>query len=288
MEKIKKENFFRRGLKAVTGLKSRKAFALPYILFMLFFVVLPLFVILVRAFMAPDDYGVVHFSLSNFARLFDPEFPFFAVLWRSIWVGFVTSALCLLLGYPIAYFLSQSKYNKSATIYMLFVLPIWMNFLIRSVATKTLFETIGIEIVGDIGPVLFGMVYNFLPFMILPIYNVLSKMDKNLIEAAADLGANDRQVFTRTIVPLSMSGVVSGFTMVFMPTISTYVISDLFSNRQIWLFGNLIDNIARDISVESQYVSSTLSLVMLLIIGVTMFFSNKFDKLGENKGEGLW
>jgi spermidine/putrescine transport system permease protein len=284
---MEKTSFWRRTLKSVTGLKSRKAFALPYIFFMTFFVVLPLAVVLISAFLAPDENGTLRISLSNFGKILGGEIGFFPMLWRSLWVGIVNSALCLLIGYPIAYFLSNAKYNKTSTAYMLFVLPIWMNFLIRTVATKALFDAVGIEL-GGMGPVIFGMVYNFLPFMILPIYNVLTRMDKNLIEAASDLGANYRQVFTKTIIPLSMPGVVSGFVMVFMPTISTYVISDLLSYNQITLFGNLINKTAGQTSANSYYLASGLSMIMLIFIGAIMLFSNKFDKLGDSKGEGLW
>ena len=271
----------------MTALKSRKAFALPYILFMLLFVILPLVIILLYAFMVPDRDGVWHFTFRNFGRIFGGDLPFFAVLGRSLYVGLFNSLLCLLIGYPIAYFLSSKKYNKSSVAYMLFILPMWMNFLLRTVATKNLFDGLGVEL-GGMGPVMFGMVYNFLPFMILPIYNVLSKMDKNLLEAAVDLGANDRQVFLKAVVPLSAPGIVSGILMVFMPTISTYVITDFLSNGKIALLGNLIDIVASGTALDSLNVGCALSVVMLLLIGATVLLSNKFDKLGDSKGEGLW
>jgi spermidine/putrescine transport system permease protein len=274
------KGFFKR----LSLLKSRKAFAIPYAVFMLLFVVFPLLLIIFYAFTVPDEAGALVFGLENFLRFFK-DYVYLQVFIRSVLVGLATTVICLIIGYPIAYILSNKKYNRSSTAYMLFVLPMWMNFLLRTVATKELFFFLGINL-GGLGPVMFGMVYNFLPFMILPLYNVLSKMDKNLLEAASDLGANERQVFFKTIVPLSMPGVVSGFLMVFMPTISTYVITDLLSNNTYSLFGNIIFN---ETNTSSYYgAGCALSIIMLIIIGLTVMISNKYDKLGESKGEGLW
>jgi spermidine/putrescine transport system permease protein len=243
---------------------------------MALFIVLPLLLIIYYAF--TDKNG--SFTLNNFVR-FLTENESRSSFIMSIWVGLITTVCCLLIGYPVAYILARTKIVKGKGLIVLFILPMWVNFLLRTLATRNLFESLNIGL-GEFTTV-FGMVYNFLPFMILPIYTTLLKMDKSLIEAAQDLGANTTNIFFRVIFPLSVPGVLSGVLMVFMPTISTYAIADLLSRNTFQLFGNLIN--LHMISAQNWNYSSALSIIMLAIVGLIMAFSNKERKEEES---GLW
>ena len=194
------------------------------------FVVLPLLLVLVYA--LQDGSG--HFTLSNVTKFFTDSdaLSTFAV---SIEIAIETTLLCILIGYPAALILSNKEYNRSAVTIVLFIMPMWINALMRTLATAELFNVLGIHL-GK-GTLLYGMVYDYLPFMIYPIYNVLDKMDKSYAEAAQDLGATPWKVFWKVIVPLSMPGVASGVLMVFMPTVSTFAISEFLTNNKIKLFG---------------------------------------------------
>lgn len=155
-------------------------------------------------------------------------------------IGALNTIICLLIGYPIAYLLANKKYNSNKVIVMLFIMPMWINFVLRTAATRDLLTAIGIK--GGNMPylaVMIGMVYNYLPFVILPLYSTMLKMDKSVIEASSDLGAKPYQTFIKTIIPMSMPGIISAATMVFMPTMSSFVISDILGERKIQLLGNL-------------------------------------------------
>jgi len=182
------------------------------------------------------------------------------------------------LGYPAAYILSRINSSTARIVVMLFILPMWINVLVRTLATVALFDFLRLPL-GE-GALIFGMVYNFLPFMIYPIYNVLQKMDHSLIEAAEDLGATPRQVFTRVVFPLSMPGVVSGIMMVFMPTISTFAIAELLTMNNIKLFGTTIQE---NINNGMWHYGAALSLIMLIIIGITSLFTDSSEE-GANEG----
>ena len=186
------------------------------------FVILPLLLIVVYAFM--DDAG--HFTLGNFAKFFAHPEAINTFVY-SIGVAIITTVVCILLGYPAAYILTQTRMKYASTVVVLFILPMWVNILIRTLATVALFDFMNVSL-GE-GALIFGMVYNFLPFMIYPIYNTLQKLDKSYVEAAQDLGANPMQVFFKAVLPLSMPGIVSGILMVFMPTISTFAIAGLLA-----------------------------------------------------------
>ncbi len=255
---------------------TKKVFSYPYVLFMLIFVIIPLVMILVYAFLDGDG----AFTFENF-RIFFTSRSSLYVLGNSLFVGIVTTALCLLIGYPAAYILSKS-HNGGRVLILLFVLPMWVNFLIRTLATKAIFISLGIEL--GMGTVLFGMVYNYLPFMILPLHTVLSGIDRSYEEAAKDLGADDATVFLKTVLPLSKSGIISGITMVFIPTISTYAISQLLSNGKIFLFG---DSIALKFSQDMYGVGSVMSLVMLAFVLVSSFLMNRYNK-DASLGRSLW
>lgn len=250
---------------------KRSSWALPYFIFLVFFVVLPLLLVLVYA--LQDGSG--HFTLSNVTKFFTDSdaLSTFAV---SIEIAIETTLLCLLIGYPAAWILSNKEYNRSAVTIVLFIMPMWINALMRTLATAELFNVLGIHL-GK-GTLLYGMVYDYLPFMIYPIYNVLDKMDKSYAEAAQDLGATPWKVFWKVIVPLSMPGVASGVLMVFMPTVSTFAISEFLTNNKIKLFGTIIQE---NINSSMWNYGAALALIMLVIIGLTSFLQGSDKKSSE-------
>ena len=235
------------------------------------FVVLPLLLVLVYA--LQDGSG--HFTLSNVTKFFTDSdaLSTFAV---SIEIAIETTLLCILIGYPAAWILSNKEYNRSAVTIVLFIMPMWINALMRTLATAELFNVLGIHL-GK-GTLLYGMVYDYLPFMIYPIYNVLDKMDKSYAEAAQDLGATPWKVFWKVIVPLSMPGVASGVLMVFMPTVSTFAISEFLTNNKIKLFGTIIQE---NINSSMCNYGAALALIMLVIIGLTSFLQGSDKKSSE-------
>ena len=250
---------------------KRSSWALPYFIFLVFFVVLPLLLVLVYA--LQDGSG--HFTLSNVTKFFTDSdaLSTFAV---SIEIAIETTLLCILIGYPAAWILSNKEYNRSAVTIVLFIMPMWINALMRTLATAELFNVLGIPL-GK-GTLLYGMVYDYLPFMIYPIYNVLDKMDKSYAEAAQDLGATPWKVFWKVIVPLSMPGVASGVLMVFMPTVSTFAISEFLTNNKIKLFGTIIQE---NINSSMWNYGAALALNMLVIIGLTSFLQDSDKKSSE-------
>ena len=248
---------------------KRSSWALPYLIFMILFVALPLVLILVYA--LQDGNG--GFTFDNILRFFSDS-DAIATFALSIEVAIENTALCILIGYPAAWILANKKYNKRAVTLVLFILPMWINALMRTLATAELFNVLGVRL-GK-GTLLYGMVYDYLPFMIYPIYNVLRKMDKSYSEAAEDLGANPFQVFWKVTVPLSMPGVKSGILMVFMPTVSTFAISEFLTNGKIKLFGTIIQE---NINSSMWNYGAALSLIMLLIIGVTTLISGDYGKV---------
>ncbi len=256
---------------------SRKSWTIPYVVFATVFVVIPLLLIVAYAFM--DDGG--NFTLANFIKFFSHPEAINTFVY-SIGIAIITTLVCILLGYPAAYILSNSHLSNSRTMVVLFILPMWVNILVRTLATVALFDFFSIPL-GE-GALIFGMVYNFIPFMIYPIYNTLQKMDKSLIEAAQDLGANPVQVFFKTVLPLSMPGVMSGVMMVFMPTISTFAIAELLTMNNIKLFGTTIQE---NINNSMWNYGAALSLIMLFLIGATSLLGSD-GKNTESEGGGLW
>lgn len=253
-------------------LSSRKSWTIPYVCFAMIFVVLPLLLIVGYAF--TDENGM--FTLSNFQN-FAHHAEDVNTFVYSIGIAIVTTLACIILGYPAAYILAQTKMKYAQTIIMLFILPMWVNILVRTLATVALFDYADIAL-GE-GALIFGMIYNFIPFMIYPIYNTLQKMDRSYIEAAQDLGASPLQVFYKTILPLSMPGVTSGVLMVFMPTISTFAISELLTMNNIKLFGTTIQE---NINNSMWNYGAALSLIMLVLIGASTLFAS--DDSNTEKG----
>ncbi len=263
----------------------RKGLALPFALFLILFVIIPILFIIFYAF--TDNQGF--FS-------FDAVVSFFTsttklnVLLVSILVGLFNTVLCLLIGFPLAYLLANPKFNKNYVLVMLFVMPMWINFVLRTGALRDLlsivlgwFNTTNGE--HPLFCTMVGMVTNYLPFTILPLYSTMLKLDKSQIEAAQDLGCNPFKTFTRNIIPQTLPGLVSASMMVFMPTISSYVISDTLSEGKIMLFGN---SIYLSFSNSDWNGGSFMSLIMLIIIFIVMFATKKFQGNGSERRLSAW
>ncbi len=270
-------------------MKRVRLAALPYAVYATIFIVAPIILVLFYSFFYRDD-GTFAFTLNHFARFFSFSEPvYMMVLWRSIKIAFISTLICLIIGYPMAYILSRMPSKIRGIISFLFVLPMWMNFLLRTYAWMTLLENTGVinSILGSLGlpalnmmytegAVIFGNVYNFLPFMILPIYNVLVRIDKTLVEASGDLGANFAKTFTRVIFPLSLPGVSSGITMTFMPAVTTFIISKLLGGGQNALIGDLIEKQFK--SVGDWGFGSAMSVILMVMILFAMGIMSRYEK----------
>jgi len=278
--------------KKSTGIAS-KSFALPYFIWIIIFIAAPLILIIAYAFTTTGSGGVAVLTWANIAEAFSPTYM--AVFWRSVLYALAATVICLLLGYPVAYMLSELKPGTAAIVSMLFILPMWMNFLLRTYAWRALldnngiinqiFLSLGMEPVQFLytgGAVLFGLVYNFLPFMILPIYSVFQKMDGSYKSAAQDLGANRFQTFWRVTLPLTRGGIISGVTMVFMPAMTTFVITRLLGGGQFMMYGDLIE--MQFLQMSEWNFGSALAVVMLLLTIIFMWVMRKYDKEGDAAG----
>lgn len=273
---------------------KKKYLSYPYLLWMIMFAIIPLALVLFYSVVVIDKSGV-HFTLDNFKRVFEPIY--LSVFLRSIKIAAISTAICFILGYPMAMILASKNLSKKSMLVVLFVIPMWMNFLARTYAWMTLLEKNGLiaTVFGILGiklpvllytenAVILGMVYNFLPFMVLPIYSVLIKIDKAVLEAAEDLGAPPLKVFSRVIFPLSLPGVSSGIIMVFMPALTTFVISRLLGGAHFTLIGNLIEQ--QFLTTRDWGFGSALSVVLMLMIMFSMGIALRYEK--ENEGGGLW
>lgn len=277
--------------------KRRGIAAYPYILWSALFIIVPLLIILFFSFTVKDSSGSYTFTLANYERLMNSQYA--SVFWRSLQLAFNSTVLCLIIGYPAAYIIAKMNPNKRNLIIMLFIVPMWMNFLLRTYAwlpilgknglLNSVLEAIGLSPLNLLyteGAVMLGMVYNFLPFMVIPIYTVLTKMDQDLINAAYDLGAKRHQIFTKVIFPLSLPGVFSGITMVFMPAVSTFVISRLLGGGQYMLLGNLIEQ--QFTTMSDWNFGSAISIIMMILILISMAVMTKFDNDDMEGGASLW
>lgn len=268
------------------ALKSRKLLSGPYLFWAVSFIIIPLLMILYYG--LTDKSG--NFTLMNLAQITTQEN--LKALGLALLLSFVSTLICLILAYPLAMILSEKDVNQTSFIVLIFILPMWMNFLLRTLAWQNLLEKNGVinmilhffhlpdlTLINTPGAIILGMVYNFLPFMVLPIYNVLSKIDKDVIFAARDLGANSLQTFSKIILPLSVPGIISGITMVFVPSLTTFVISDLLGGSKILLIGNVIE---QEFKQGSNWnTGSGLSLVLMIFIIASMAMIAKYDKEGE-------
>lgn len=266
---------------------------------MAIFIIIPLLLVLYYSLTMGNihDPSTMQFSLDSYVSFFDKLY--LKVIWRSFLLAFISTALCLVLGYPVAYIIAKANIKYRSMLLMFFLVPIWMNFLLRTYAWMAILSPNGflnklLELVGlrplNIMPgqtaVILGMVYNFLPFMVLPIYTVLSKIDKNVLEAANDLGANAFITFIRVILPLTVPGIISGITMVFMPAVSTFVISKLLGGGKEMLIGNLIE---QQFTVQRDWhFGSALSIILMIMILISMAAMSKVDTENEQGGAAMW
>ena len=265
---------------------KKKLLTGPYLFWAVSFIIIPLFMILY--------YGLTNekkeFTLLNLAKITTPEN--LKALGLALLLSLVSTAICLILAYPLAMILASKSMNQTSFIVLIFILPMWMNFLLRTLAWQTLLEKNGVinsvlsflhlptqSMINTPSAIILGIVYNFLPFIVLPIYNVIVKIDKDVISAAKDLGANNVQTFLKIILPLTTSGIISGITMVFVPALTTFVISDLLGGSKILLIGNVIE---QEFKQSSNWnVGSGLSLVLMIFIIASMALIAKYDKDGE-------
>lgn len=276
-------------VRRIVGFK-RSYLGIPYLLFLVLFVLIPIVIIVFYAFTETvtleDGTEALRFSFAAFTSFFTSPTKV-NVLIVSLFVGLLNTLFCLLIGYPVAFLLADKKVNKNYVMVMLFIMPMWINFVLRTGATRDVLSWMGLY--GGQHPYLatmIGMVYNYLPFTILPLYSTMIKLDKAQIEAARDLGCNKAQTFFKSILPQSIPGIISAAEMVFMPTMSSYVISDTLSEGKLTLFGNIIYlNFSQNMLNEGSFMS----LIMLAIIVITMVVTKKFSKNdGQTKGAGLW
>lgn len=258
-----------------------KYFSAPYLVWMIVFILVPLLMIGYFAF--TTDSG--NFTIRNVSDVGQ----YANIFVRSIWLSLIATAICLVIAYPVAFILSRMDKHKQGTMLMIVMLPMWMNFLLRTYAWMTLMGNNGIinNILGTVGlgpvrmintsgAVVLGMVYNYLPFMILPLYSVMVKIDKSLLEAASDLGCSSASTLFRVIVPLSMPGITSGITMVFVPAISTFIISRMLGGGSNLLIGDLIEMQFLG-NAYNPHLGAAISLVLMVIILVIMTVMNQFD-----------
>ena len=266
--------------------KNKALLVGPFLVWTVAFIAIPLLMVIYYGFTGDDG----SFTLENVKRILAPHY--LKSLWLALLLSLVSTVACLVMSYPLAMILSKLKGNKSQLIVLIFIIPMWMNFLLRTMAWQTLLEKNGVintvlrflhlptlRIINTPYAIILGMIYNFLPFMLLPIYNSLIKVDLSVIQAAEDLGANKFQTFTKVIFPLTLPGVISGITMVFVPAMTTFVLSDLLGGSKILLIGNVIEQQFKQ--VNNWHMGSGLSLVLMIFIAISMAIMNKYDKEGK-------
>lgn len=253
-------------------MKSFRRLVYPYIVWSSIFIVIPMLLIVMYAFTKEGNSTLtLNFTIDNFVRFFQDQI-FIQVLLRSFKLAVVTTIICIIIGYPCAYFIASLKPNSQGIMVLLVTLPMWINMLVRTYAWRGILLTSGFP---EEVKVYIGMVYNFLPFMILQIYTSLSKMDKSLLTAAEDLGCKPHEVFTKVIFPLSIPGVISGITLVFLPAVSSFFIPKLLGGGSYILIGNLIENYF--VTTGDWNFGSAISLIMTVLILISMYFTRKFD-----------
>jgi len=275
-----------------------KYFSYPYLVLMAIFIILPILLVLLYSFTEKSVDGItsIKFTLDNFGKFFQPMY--LSILGKSLRLAILSTIICLIIGFPVAYIISKSDISKRSVLLFLCILPMWMNMLLRTYAWMTILGNNGLinQFIMFLGlprqkllyndfAVVLGMVYNFLPFMVLPIYTGLSKLDKHFIEAAEDLGANSFTVFRKIIIPLSMPGVVSGIIMVFMPAVSTFIIPRLLGGSKDLVVGSLIENLF--ITSGDWNFGSAIAIIMMIIILIAMTIMNRFD-IDKGESTGLW
>ncbi len=263
---------------------SRKTLCIPYAVFLIFFVIVPMLVILFYAFTDRN----MHISFSNFIRFFSDPTKLSTIVY-SLVIALITTVICLVIAFPVAYILAHSRMKKKFVILMLFVLPMWINFVLRVNALRELFNLFssldGLEGLANANyfKTVFGMVYDFLPFMILPLYTTMLKIDRSLYEASYDLGAGAVTTFVRITIPLSMPGVMSGVTMVFLPSMTNYVVSDMLGNAKVTIIGKFI----YEYFGTDWHMGSMVALVLLIVVFVSTWLSGGFKSEENVRGTTL-
>ena len=267
-------------------MKKFSQLAFPYVVWVVLMILLPMLLILFYS-LTTQGNEIVNFTftLNNYIRFFT-DHDFLMILWRSLVIAFKTTIICVILGYPIAYFIARSPDRVRNTLVLAVTLPTWINMLVRTYSwigllseggiIQTLFGLQGTDLLYTEGAVLLGMVYNFIPFMILQINTSLCKMDHSLLEASADLGANKVQTFLRVVFPLSLSGVISGIALVFLPAVSSFFIPKLLGGGQFFLIGNVIEN--QFITVGEWNFGSAISMIMAVIMMLCMYLIRRVDE----------
>ena len=274
---------------------SRKLLAIPYAVFMLVFVVVPLVIVLYYAFTNDDGkftfkYASLFFTENGTGlKAFFTSYTFKTIM-QSFFISLMSTVICLLIAYPVAYSIAHSKMKNKSMLLLLFIVPMWVNFVLRINALKELFVFMGTYNKSDawnIVNTIIGMVYDFLPFMILPIYTTIIKIDKSYLEAATDLGATPAKAFLKVTLPLSKAGIASGISMVFLPSMTNYVVSNYLTFRNVKILGKLIDDyFAGDLWHDGSFIALLLLLFMFLITWATGGF--KEDDISETRGTSLW
>ncbi len=265
--------------------KSRKGIGslflnIPYLIWSMLFIIVPIFIVGYFAF--TDSSGA--FTLSNFAEL--PKYKDNII--DSFVYAFIATVITLLLAYPFAYFMTKCSESMQKIMMMLVMVPVWMNLLILTYSIMNIIEANGLinsmldflglpklKMINTPGAVIFGMVYNYFPYMVLPIYSVLAKIDDSLLEAASDLGSNTISKFRRVILPLSFSGIVSGVTMVFVPSVSTFYISQKLGGNGVYMIGDIIENLVN--KVATRHVGAMLSLALMIVILIALMIMNRYS-----------
>ena len=254
---------------------SRKTLGIPYAVFLLFFVIIPMLVIIFYAFTDKE----MHISFENFIRFFSDPTKLSTIVY-SLVIALITTAVCLLIAYPVAYILARSKMKKKFVILLLFVTPMWINFVLRVNAIRELLNWVGLLGEANYFNTIFGMVYDFLPFMILPLYTTLLKIDESLYEASADLGGNTFTTFTRITLPLSMPGIASGITMVFLPSMTNYVVSDMLGNSKVTIIGKFI----YEYFGTNWHMGSMVALILLIVVFLSTWLTGGFKEETAARG----
>ena len=257
---------------------SRKQLCIPYAVFLVAFVVLPMLLILYYAFTGTDG----RITFANFLNFFTSRAKLSNLL-MSFTIAIITTAICLLVAYPVAYLLARSKFKRKNVLLMLFIMPMWINFVLRITALRELLDWAGLLGTQNYLNTIIGMVYDFLPFMILPLYTTISKIDNSLYEASADLGANAATTFFRVTLPLSFSGIISGITMVFLPSMTNYVVSDMLGNSKITIIGKFIETYFG----TDWHMGSMIALILLLVVLVTSVLTGGFKSEESVRGANL-
>lgn len=257
---------------------SRKTLCIPYAVFLLFFVIIPMLIILVYAFTDSE----MHFSFSNFVQFFSDPTKLSTIVY-SLVIAIVTTFVTLLIAYPVAYILARSNMKRKHVLLLLFITPMWINFVLRVNAIRELMNAVGLLGNANYFNTIFGMVYDFLPFMILPLYTTMLKIDKSLYEASADLGANKFTTFLHVTVPLSLPGVMSGITMVFLPSMTNYVVSDMLGNSKVTIIGKFI----YEYFGTNWHMGSMIALILLVVVFLSAWLSGGFKSEDNVRGANL-